>query len=93
MPTTAMIGGSQIAQQQHMQMQQIQMQPEMQTQMQTGTLTTTPFGNPVDYPVDVQGMQLDDPEAPLDDVSDEVTDRSIQEFIDNFMKKLSSNGV
>ena len=77
--------------QQHMQMQQMQMQPEMQTPMQTGTLTTTPLGNPIDYPVDAQGMQLDDPEAPLD--VDGVTDKSIQEFIDSLIQELPNEVV
>ena len=75
--------------QQHMQMQQMQMQPEMQTQMQTGM--PAPLGNPIDYPVDAQGMQLDDPEAPLD--VDGVTEESIQEFIDNLMQELPNEVV
>ena len=70
-------------------MQQMQMQPEMQTQMQTGM--PAPLGNPIDYPVDAQGMQLDDPEAPLD--VDGVTDKSIQEFIDNLMQELPNEVV
>ena len=53
-----------------------QMRQMIQRVMRTDPLTTSPFGSPVDD----QGMQLDDPEAPVDDV-DVVTDESIQEFI------------
>ena len=61
-----------------------QMRQIMQEEMGTDTLTTSPFGTPVDD----QWMQLDDP-----DEVDEVTDKSIQQFIDHFMKKLSSHGL
>ena len=61
-----------------------QMRQIMQEEMGTDTLTTSPFG----FPVDDQWMQLDDP-----DEVDEVTDKSIQQFIDHFMKKLSSHGL
>ena len=71
-------------QQQMRQRQLQQMRQIMQEEMGTDTLTTSPFGSPVDD----QWMQLDDP-----DHVDEVTDKSIQEFIDNFMKTLSSHGV
>ena len=55
-----------------------QMQPGIQ--LQTGTLTSSAFGNPVD----AQEMQLDDPEAPLD----EATETSIQEFLKELMQEL-----
>ena len=60
------------------------MRQMMQEEMGSDTITTSPFGSPVDD----QWMQLDDPNH-----VDEVTDKSIQEFIDNLMKTLSSHGV